>query len=311
MLGRRQFLAGAIAATSLAASWRSHAASLDGDEIPIWPGPPPGGEGPEAPIVELPRGAVRRIATPTLRVFRPEKSVGCAVLIAPGGGYKRIEIHHEGHAAAQWFADRGVTAFVLTYRLPSEGWDVGPLAPLQDAQRALRLVRSRARQFEVDAERIGVVGFSAGGHLMGMLSARSDLSTYKPVDGTDRLSARPHWAALIYPVISLLPPDDRTSARRLLVGDNPSEELAAEWSVQTHITHDCPPIFSIAAKDDPIAGEGHLRLLSEACERAGVPDRMIRLENGGHGFSMGRPGTASEHWPNLMAEWLRERRALL
>lgn len=195
-------------------------ACADEPAVPLWPGAPPGGGGPDGPPVVDAHGAASHVSRPTLTVVSPVTPSAAAVLVAAGGGYKRIENGREAMPAARWLAVRGITVYVLTYRLPAEGWTAGPLAPLQDAQRALRLIRAGAAGGPA-ATRLGVLGFSAGGHLMGMAATRSAFASYPPVDVIDRLSARPDATALIYPVITLESPYDRTSTRRSLVGPIP------------------------------------------------------------------------------------------
>jgi acetyl esterase/lipase len=225
-------------------------------------------------------------------------------LVAAGGGYRRIELATEAYPAAQWLAARGVTAFVLTYRLPGEGWHEGPLAPLQDAQRALRLIRNGSAGYGIDPDRLGVLGFSAGGHLLGLAAARFAFQSYQPIDAADEHSARPHAAALIYPIITLEPPYDHTSTRRVLIGRDPSRVASAEWSVQTHVRRGCPPMFLVQAVDDPISDPANTLIMAAVCERAQVPVELHRLTSGGHGFGMGHPGTPTAAWPDDYQTWL-------
>ena len=281
-------------------------ASANGSEMPIWPGEPPGGGGPGGALAVDAHGGVTNVVRPGLIAVLPEHPTNVAVLVAAGGGYKRIEIEREAMPAARWLAAQGIAAHVLTYRLPAEGWTVGPLAPLQDALRALRMIRAGVAGRPAPRH-VGVLGFSAGGHLMGLTAARSSFAFYDPVDSSDRQPARPDATALIYPVITLLPPYDHTSTRRSLVGDHPTPEASAEWSVETHVGPGCPPMFLVQAEDDPISDPANTHLMAEACRAAGVPVDLHRLSSGGHGFGMGRPGTPSAAWPDWYAEWLRQR----
>lgn len=226
------------------------------------------------------------------------------MLVAAGGGYERVELRREAYRAAAWLAARGITAFVLSYRLPPEGWILGPLAPLQDAQRAIRLIRYHAAEYGLDPGRLGVLGFSAGGHLLGMAASRAQGQSYAPIDRADALSARPAGAALIYPVITLLPPYDHTVSRRSLIGRHPDHRASVEWSVQTHVTADCPPVFLVQAADDRISNPANSLLMAEVCERVGVPVERHLLPSGGHGFGMGRSGTPTGAWPAWFAAWL-------
>lgn len=273
--------------------------------MPLWPDAPPGSGGPDGPVRVSKRGAWSHIAPPSLEIFMPSKPDGSAMLVAAGGGYKRIEMEHEAYPAALWLAERGIVAFTLAYRLPGEGWAQGPLAPLQDAQRALRLIRARAATWGIDPRRLGVLGFSAGGHLMGLAATRSDFRSYERIDEVDDQSARPANAALIYPVITLEPPYDKTSTRRVLIGRHPSAAVRSEWSVETHVRAQCPPIFLAQAEDDQVSDPANTLIMASACRNAGVPVALYRFASGGHGFAMGRPGTPTTAWPSNYEAWLR------
>lgn len=299
-----------LSALASVAAGPTLAGPLDRTILPLWPGSPPGGGGPSGPVLVDANGAISNIAVPNLDVFVPTRPNGAAMLVAGGGGYKRIEIEGEARPAGRWLAARGITAFVLAYRLPGEDWDAGPLAPLQDAQRAIRVIRAGARNFGLDPARVGVLGFSAGGHLMGLAATRSDFTSYPMVDATDALSARPAEAALIYPVITLEPPYNHTSTRVRLVGHHPDPAASADWSVETHVQAQCPPVFLVQAEDDAISDVMNSKIMARACERAGVPVDLHIVADGGHGFAMGRPGTASTAWPSWYEAWLRTKGAL-
>ena len=281
------------------------AQAADSNEtIALWPGPPPGGGGPQRPPHITPKGAVEHISIPYLQIYKPRTPNGAAMLVAGGGGLKHIELQSESVPAALWLASHGITAFVLVYRLPGEGWTDGRLVPLQDSQRAVRLIRARAKQYRLSPDHVGVLGFSAGGYLMGLTADWSDCHSYPPVDSVDFLSARPNNAALIYPVITLEPPYQHTSTRKQMVGQHPTPQMSAEWSVQTHVRAGCPPIFLTQAKDDPISNPANTIIMQKACERAGVPVEFHPLASGGHGFGMGVPGTPTAEWPIWYADWL-------
>lgn len=310
MISRRGFLiGGAVLATALNMPVLS--ARAQSTRIPLWPAFPPGGGGPSGSQQVSAKGAITNIAAPSLEVFTPERPNGAAMIIAGGGGYKRIEEGKESNPAARWLAERGIYAFVLTYRLPIEGWTNGPLAPLQDAQRAFRIVRATASNWNIDPNKIGALGFSAGGHLMGLAATRSTFASYDPVDNIDTQSARPDVAALIYPVITLEAPYNRTSTRRSLVGKHPTDEAVKQWSVESHVGKDCPPIFLTQADDDPISNPANSRIMQQACEQAGVAVEFHAIASGGHGFGMGRPGTPTAEWPIWFENWLRAQNMLV
>jgi acetyl esterase/lipase len=302
MMDRRSFLVSA----GVALMAGPVGAASNNPVIPLWPHEPPGGGGPSGPVRVSEKGAVSNIAMPVLEVFAPTRPGRAAMLVAAGGGYKRIEMANEAYPAARWLAAQGITTFVLSYRLPPEGWNEGPLAPLQDAQRALRLIRANAARYGIDPHRVGVLGFSAGGHLMGLVSTRSAFASYQPGDAIDTESARPDMAALIYPVITLKPPYDHTSTRKSLVGPHPDQQASAEWSVETHVRSGCPPMFLVQAEDDPISDPVNTLIMAEACQRAGVPVELHRLPSGGHGFGMGKPGTPTSVLPGFYATWLHK-----
>lgn len=312
MLTRRGLLAKALLASAplaLGAFAGPAAAQVEEPAAPeiirLWPNGAPGGGGPGGLPIESAYGALRNVSDPYLRVFRPNRPNGAVALVAAGGGYDVISMRGEAYPAAEWLAARGVTVFVLAYRLPGENWNCGPICALQDAQRAIRLIRSKARSFRVDPARLMAVGFSAGGHLMGLASSWSSAHSYQPVDAADTFSARPDWSVLVYPVITLLPPLDHTGTRRHMAAkDAPVEELE-RWSVAAHVSGDCPPTLLVHAADDPAVEIQHSEIMKAALERNGVPVDFIRLPAGGHGFGMGIPGRPSFGWSRLLDAWLR------
>jgi acetyl esterase/lipase len=275
--------------------------------LPLWDRMIPGGDKITGEPQRSAKGALSHVVTPMLEVFTPARPNGSAALIAGGGGYKRIQMASEAYPAARWLAQRGVTAFVLDYRLPGDGWAAGPLAPLQDAQRAIRLIRARAHAYGLDPSRILALGFSAGGHLMGMAAARPDFASYPAQDAVDELPAQVSAAALIYAVVTLRAPYDNTSTRRVLIGNHPSASESADWSVDNWIGKQMPPLFAVQAQDDPIADPANIAILSQAASQAGVPVETHRLSAGGHGFGMGKAGSPSAEWPTWFEHWLRER----
>ncbi len=245
-------------------------------------------------------GAVSNISTPRMEIYKPARPNGAAVLILGGGGYFRIQIANESRPVAEWLAAMGVTPVILYYRLPVDGWKAE--APFQDAQRAMRLLRSRAGELGIDAQRIGVLGLSAGGHLAAIIESRYDFKFYDAVDEADRASARPDFATLIYPVISLQPPYDTTRTRREL--GTQSDAIEA-YSAERHVSASTPPTFIAHAADDPIAKIGHSLLMFSALREHGVPSELHVFENGGHGWTLGRPGALASSWPRLFALWAR------
>lgn len=285
--------------------------------IALWPKGPPGAEHATAreEIVERAKDPaalrdriIKGVTHPTLIAFRPEHPNGSALLMAPGGGYAWVVMDKEGYEAAERFARAGVTVFVMTYRLPQEGWSAGPATPLQDAQRALRVIRARAGDFKVDPRRVGVIGFSAGGHVAGGLTLKFDKPAYPAVDSADLASARPDFSVLIYPVATLATPYAHPGSRRNLLGDAPTPAAIAEWSLETNARPDAPPVFIVHAVDDASVPVENSLQLFDALRARKVLVEMHLFEEGGHGFGLrfavGKPAAA---WPDLVLGWMKRR----
>jgi acetyl esterase/lipase len=248
------------------------------------------------------------IGRPRMAVFRPARPNGAAVLIMPGGGYSWVVVDKEGYEMARWLAARGVTAFVLFYRLPHEGWAAGPDTPLQDSQRAMRLVRHHAGRYRVDPRRICAMGFSAGGHVCADLLARFSAKVYEPADTADRLSARPDLAAPIYPVVSMIPPAAHAGSRKNLVGENASPERERAHSPHLHIGPDTPPTFLLHAEDDASVPVENSLLLRSALLARKVPVETHLFADGGHGFGLRLArGKTVEGWEDIFFAWARKK----
>lgn len=281
--------------------------------IPLWPKGPPGGVPPGLAEREEERAVapghdrvLTGIVQPRLEVYRPAPAADRrrAMLIIPGGGYQRLAMDKEGRGMARYLAARGVTACVLIHRMPAEGWSAGADAPLQDAQRAMRVIRSRAEGWAVDSARVGLVGFSAGGHLGGMLATRHSAPVYAPGDEIDALSARPFEAGLIYPVISMDAAVAHKGSRAHLLGDQPSAERIAAYSVDRQVSADTPPCFLVHAADDPVVPVANSLLMFQALQAARVRSELHIFEDGGHGFGLTIKTTARA-WMGLFMDWRR------
>lgn len=313
MLNRRGALATVF--TGLLASGLARGAKAEIPPMPdpteiieLWPAGPPGGETATAVEAIIERGdpkglrdrALTHTRKPTLVVFRPQAPNGAAVMLIPGGGYERVVLDKEGYETARWLAERGYTCFVLFYRLPGDGWAAGPDAPLQDAQRGLRLVRSRAAAMGFSPDRIGVMGFSAGGHVAASLTTRFAARVYDRSDAADDFSARPNLSALIYPVITMDPASMHRGSRKQLLGANPTPEQIALYSPEKQITADLPPVFLLHAADDKSVPVENSLVMFAALKAKTIPVEMHVFEEGGHGFGLrfvtGKPVAA---WPGL------------
>lgn len=265
--------------------------------LELWPGRPPGERdetGPERFLPPRPGEMevlrLTDVGRPSIAVHRPprDRNVRTAVLVCPGGGYRVLAIGHEGTEVASWLAGLGVTAVVLKYRVPQRAHDVDKILPLQDAQRALGLVRSRATEWGLDPGRIGILGFSAGGHLAAHLSTNFAARAYEPLDEADRLSCRPDFAVLVYP------------------GGIVDREKTDLLSPRLRVTAETPPAFLVHAGDDRVPVENSIRYYLEL-RRAGVPAELHVYESGGHGFGMRPIPHPVASWPRRCEDWMRRR----
>lgn len=273
--------------------------------IPLWPdGPPAGGFVEEQLPQGWPGAFIRNIARPELHVFRPKVSNGRALLSIPGGAYRIVSIVNEGFDIAQDMTSRGYTVFVLSYRLPGEGWINREDVPLQDAQRAMRVIRANADRFKFDPEAVAAVGFSAGGHLAATLATGFAEGVYNARDDVDALNARPVAMGLIYPVISMSAPETHADSAAFLLGPNPSAELIARRSPAHHVTSETPPVFLVHALDDPAVPVENSLIMMRAMQKAGRPVETHLFEVGGHGFGPGPRNTPAGQWLKLFARWL-------
>jgi len=272
--------------------------------IPLWPEGVPNakrGAGPE----RIEDGRVSNVQVPTIAFYPAprETATGTAIIVAPGGGYQRLAIDKEGSALTGRWNELGVAAFVLKYRLV----EFGHPAPLQDVLRAIRIVRSRAAEFGVRPDRIGVFGSSAGGHLAASAATLFDAGegrTGAPLDGT---SGRPDFVALLYPVITMEGPHAHAGSRRSLLGERPSAALVDRLSIERHVTAASPPEFIVHTAEDKSVPVENSLMLYERLRKAGVPVEMHLYEKGAHGFGT-TPGLGpTSEWPTRFEEWLRSR----
>lgn len=247
--------------------------------------------------------SLKGVTAPWLEMVRPAKPNGAAIISLPGGGYRHMAWDKEGLDIARWFAARGVTGFSLAYRLPHDGWGGGPMTPLADAQRAIRLVRSRAKEWGIDPNRIAVTGFSAGGHLCANLAAQFGLKAYEPQDEIDRLSARADLAAPIYPAIMVDKLGAALPAGEGLFGKPLSATQLALHSPHLNVRDGAPPHFLLHAEDDPLVSPDHVLALRTALLAKKIPVETHLYAKGGHGFGIrNAKGLPVEAWPErLMA----------
>ncbi|WP_081820708.1 alpha/beta hydrolase [Sediminibacter sp. Hel_I_10] len=242
-----------------------------------------------------------KVIVPTLTVYKPKKPNGTTVIIFPGGGYHHLAIDKEGTKVAQWLNQLGITAFVLKYCLPSDViMEDKTIGPLQDAQRAVRYVRRNAEKMKLDPAKIGVMGFSAGGHLAATLSTQYDTIVYEL---EDEVSAQPNFSILVYPVISMQDDITHQGSKTNLLGDHPSEEQVMAYSNEKQVTDATPKTFLVHATDDSsVPVENSIRYYM-ALKSHNVPVELHLYEKGGHGFGLGR-GDTNQYWPLACEQWL-------
>ncbi|UUL83242.1 alpha/beta hydrolase [Sphingomonas qomolangmaensis] len=280
------------------------------EHFKLWPGGAPGApatlpvpkrDGPEDGRELWMRG----VAEPTVSVYRPAKPNGIGVLSIPGGGYSFVSVENEGAGVARVLNPLGYTVFVLTYRLPGEGWSQRADVPLQDAQRAMRLIRARAGSLGIDPAKLGILGFSAGGHLAASLTVGHADPVYTAVDAADRGDARPAFSGLVYPVTALTYDDKLNGSGRNLVGDVADPAILARYDTVARVTAQTPPIFLLHAADDGLVPlEMGLSMLT-AARAAKVPVEGHFYEKGGHGFGMAAdPAHPAHGWGALFATWV-------
>lgn len=242
---------------------------------------------------------------PNITVYLPakDKANGAAVVICPGGGYGGLAIDHEGKQVAEWLNSIGVAGFILQYRHRGVGY--GHPAPLQDAQRAVRMVRARSNQWGVDLDRIGILGFSAGGHLASSAATYFDNGRPDDADPIERASCRPDFVILIYPVITLTESFVHAGSRQNLLGKEPDPKLMESLSNEKQVTSQTPPAFLVHTDEDKGVPVENSLAFYQAMRKVGVPAELHVYTRGDHGFGLGRPGEAHAAWPGQCANWLR------
>lgn len=251
---------------------------------------------------------VSYVQTPTITVFLPAKksATGQAVIICPGGGYARLAYNWEGEDVAKLLNAKGITAIVLKYRLPNAKSNITPhLSPLADAKRAMRTVRANAAKWNIKKEQVGIMGFSAGGHLASTLATHFDAGDAAAPDSIERESSRPDFAVLVYPVISMTKPIMHAGSRNNLIGVTADSVLAKLYSNELQVTKETPPTFLVHATDDKAVPVENSLLFYGALKDQGVPAEMHIYPTGGHGFGLGVGRGYLETWTDRLVDWMR------
>jgi acetyl esterase/lipase len=273
-------------------------------QVPIWPGPVPNALPHPKPESADSGGGTHDVSQPTMTMYGPKgRNTGVAVVVFPGGGYLSLAMSGEGTEICDWLTSRGITCVLLKYRVPNSGptWEHGQRfypkvqTALQDAQRTLRLVRQNAAQWQVDPHRVGVMGFSAGGHLVAAVSTHFKEQTYPPVDGADQLTCRPDFAVAVYPG-HLWAHEDEDHATR--------NEADLQIRSDIRVRADTPPTFLLQAEDDHVDGVEQSLAYYVALQKAGVPTEMHLYAQGGHAFGLTPSKLPIAQWPRLVETWL-------
>jgi acetyl esterase/lipase len=294
-MDRRTLLASGLALAATAPLRAQGAAPVKpAQRLPLWPKGVPGSKGvtvTDTFVKRSPNGspddiAWTHLATPVLKVTPAPRPNGTAVLMIPGGGYARIAVGNAPSNIAQLYAANGTTAFELLYRLPHDDWAAGPDAPLQDAQRAMRIIRAGAARWRFDPQRVLALGFSAGGHLVGRLGEQADAATYAPVDAADTLSARPIAVGMFFPVVTMAEADAHGPSKRELLGTAPTAQVTDTYSLERHVPATMPPTFVCHAADDRTVPYTNSIRMFTALQAAKIPSELMIAEAGGHGVPL-------------------------
>ncbi len=261
----------------------------------LWPDGAPGAQG------------TKDDDKPTLAISLPpaDKATGAAVIVCPGGGYRGLAMSYEGIEVGQWLNDHGIAAFVLKYRHKGTGYEHP--SPLDDAQRAIRTVRARAAEFGVDPQRIGILGFSAGGHLASSAGTHFDKGNPDSPDKIQRVSCRPDFLILCYPVISFVAPQTHQGSKKNLLGENPDPKLVESMSSELQVTPETPPAFLFHTNEDSGVPPENSVLFYLALRKSGVPAELHIYEKGPHGVGLGQKLPAVNSWPDRCIDWLKGR----
>ncbi len=299
----RLCLSSALAVLLFASAARAEEAV---QEILLWPADHPANAGNEPAFTGTLEWMERVTRSPAITPFLPEPDQrgGAAVVICPGGGYAGLAMEKEGLEVARWMQQHGIAGIVLRYRCGG-GKNQQPV-PLLDAQRAIRMVRSRAAEWGVDPERVGILGFSAGGHLASTAATMFDDGDANAEDAIERQSSRPSFAVLVYPVVSMQDHVGHGGSRNNLLGADASEELKERWSTDRQVTDQTPPTFLVHASDDAGVLVKNSLLFYEALVANKVPAELHVYEVGGHGFGMLRGDRPADHWPEQLEPWLKQ-----
>jgi len=277
-------------------------------KLKVWPNGAPDSNGLTQPEELFEGKRVRNVSVAEMYVYLPKMGVntGAAIVICPGGGYTMEAMDHEGYDMASWLASEGVAGIVLKYRLPY-GHDQ---IPLEDAQRAIRIVREKASEWGINPSKIGIAGSSAGGHLASTAGTKFDLGNPDSTDPTSKLSCRPNFMLLLYPVITLKEEFTHLGSRTNLIGQGNNWKLVEKYSNELNVTSQTPPTFLVLTDDDNAVPPRNSVEFYLALKKFNVPAEMHIFKEGGHGFGMNKKNLPVDQWPNLFIQWMKAQKII-
>ncbi len=270
--------------------------------LKVWPNGAPDSNGMTEPEEKYDGIRVRNVSEAEMYVYLPKKEIntGAALVICPGGGYLIEAMDHEGHDMAKWLAERGVAGIVLKYRLPYGHHQI----PSEDALRTIRIVRQKAAEWGIKPDKIGIAGSSAGGHLASTAGTKFDMGNPSASDPIDRISSRPDFMLLLYPVITMNEEFTHLGSRNNLIGPGNDMKIVHEYSGELHVTGQTPPTFLVLADDDGAVPPRNSIEFYMALKQHNVPAEMHIFRQGGHGFGMRKNGNPVDQWTELFVQWL-------
>ena len=271
--------------------------------LKVWPNGAPNDNGKKEPEEKFEGVRVRNVSEAEIYVYLPEKekNTGAAVVICPGGGYWIEAMDHEGYQMAEWLKSKGIAGIVLKYRLPYGHHEI----PSGDARQAMRIVRMNAKEWGIDPSKIGIAGSSAGGHLASTVGTVFDKGNEKSTNPVERMSCRPDFMLLLYPVISFNEAVGHMGSRKNLIGEGNDWKLARQYSNELNVSAETPPTFLILADDDKTVVPQNSVDFYLALKKNNIPAEMHIFQEGGHGFGMTKKNLPVDQWPDLFCNWLK------
>jgi acetyl esterase/lipase len=276
--------------------------------LKVWPNGAPNDNGMKEPEEKYDGVRVRNVSEAEMYVYLPEKEIntGAAVVICPGGGYWIEAMDHEGFDMAKWLQSKGIAGIVLKYRLPYGHHEI----PSGDARQTMRIVRANAKEWGIDPNKIGIAGSSAGGHLASTAGTVFDLGNQQSADPIEKMSCRPDFMLLLYPVISFNEAIGHMGSRKNLIGEGNDWKLAKQYSNELNVTKDTPPTFLILADDDKTVIPQNSVDFYLALKKFDIPAEMHIFQEGGHGFGMTKKNLPVDQWPDLFYNWLKAQKII-